>query len=182
MQIFFKNDGIAAVRLHPRGLLRAVCVLLAACLLTAAAPLAVSAAAMGDVNADNSVNASDALLALQSSVGLRVLTAEEFDRADVDGNGSVNASDALLMLQYSVGLIHSFPADTDAVSIPWSPENQAVLQSADAFLLRGRAPYRRWPPPIPRNTTCGLIPLCCISSRSPRRKAWWIAGRIPAGI
>ena len=56
------------------------------------------------------IDASDALVALQSSVSLRVLTSEERDRADVNVDQSVNASDALLILQYSVGLIDQFDA------------------------------------------------------------------------
>ena len=100
-------------------------------------PVTAAAAEMGDVTQDGHINAADALVALQASVGLTTLTAEKTALADVDGNGNVNAADALLILQYSVGLIRRFPADAGTVSIPWSADNKAVLQSADAFQLDG---------------------------------------------
>ena len=136
MQIAQHNKKAAAWP-RTRGWVRLFCALLAACLLAVSVPFAASAASMGDIDGDGNINASDALMALQSSVGLRELTAEEFDRADVDGVSGVNASDALLILQYSVNLIDGFPADTGAVPVPWSPENEAILQTSAAFDLEG---------------------------------------------
>ncbi len=100
-------------------------------------PVTAAAAQMGDVTQDGHTDAADALVALQASVGLTTLTAEKTALADVDGNGDVNAADALLILQYSVGLIRRFPADAGTVSIPWSTDGKAVLQSASAFQLDG---------------------------------------------
>ena len=65
----------------------------------------------GDINGDGSINANDALLALQHSVQLSILTGDGLDAADVDDNGKVDASDALLILQRSVQLIDRFPAE-----------------------------------------------------------------------
>lgn len=117
----------------------ALVALLLALVLCLHLPFAAVAAAVGDINQDGNIDASDALIALQSSVKLKELTDAETTLANVDGKGEVDASDALLILQYSVKLIHSFPADigTSTVSIPWSAENKAILQSTDAFELEG---------------------------------------------
>ncbi len=60
----------------------------------------------GDINGDEKVDSSDALIVLQSSVGLIKLTNAEIKIADVDKNGVVNSSDALTILQISVGIIN----------------------------------------------------------------------------
>ena len=65
----------------------------------------------GDVSADGRIDATDALWALQSSVSLRELTAEERERADVNADHVINASDALFVLQYAVGLIDQFDVE-----------------------------------------------------------------------
>ena len=80
--------------------------------LWAALPAASAAAiAYGDVNRDERVDAADALMALQHSVSLRILTDNELAAADVSGDGKVDSFDALLILQYSVELIDSFPVE-----------------------------------------------------------------------
>ena len=63
---------------------------------------------LGDVTGDGAVNASDALMALQSCVGLCVLNDAQQTAADVTGDHAVSVLDALEILQYYVGLIHSF--------------------------------------------------------------------------
>lgn len=57
----------------------------------------------GDVNGDGTVDAVDALLAMQSSVGLADLTADQKKRADMDGDGNVDSVDALDILNKIVG-------------------------------------------------------------------------------
>lgn len=65
----------------------------------------------GDVTGDGKVNSSDALMILQSSVGLKKLSKNQKTAADVDGNDKVNSADALLVLNYSVGNIDVFPVE-----------------------------------------------------------------------
>lgn len=84
-------------------------ILLAVILLVCPLPQAGAASlVMGDVNSDTRIDASDALLALQYSVRLSVMSAEEKSMADVNADSAINASDALLILQHSVGLIKEF--------------------------------------------------------------------------
>lgn len=52
----------------------------------------------GDINADGRITAVDALTALQSAVGLLVLTPEEFKRADMNSDGVITSFDALEIL------------------------------------------------------------------------------------
>lgn len=83
----------------------------------------------GDINKDGTIDASDALLALQCSVKLKELDAQEQDRGDVNGDNEINATDALLILQYSVKLITEFPVEKSSiVSNPWSADTQAYAQ------------------------------------------------------
>lgn len=65
----------------------------------------------GDVTGDGKINSSDALMILQSNVGLKNLTKNQKTAADVDGNGKVNSADALLVLNYTVGNIDVFPVE-----------------------------------------------------------------------
>lgn len=67
--------------------------------------MVVSGPVLGDVNDDGAIDALDALLALQHSVGLKILESGDFFCADANRSEVVDASDALLILQYSVGLI-----------------------------------------------------------------------------
>lgn len=62
---------------------------------------------LGDVNADGSIDASDALYALRASVGLQMITEEEFCRADINYDGKVNSFDSLAILRMSVSLLDS---------------------------------------------------------------------------
>ena len=85
--------------------------LLAAVLLVCPLPQADGAATslvMGDVNADGQIDAADALICLQYSVQLNVMSAEEKSMGDVNADYAINASDALQILQHSVGLIDAF--------------------------------------------------------------------------
>lgn len=76
----------------------------------------------GDVDFNGSVNSSDALMALQSSVGIITLSKEAFTAADVNADTSVNSSDALLILQHATDIITQFPAEKqeekDPTTIP----------------------------------------------------------------
>lgn len=63
---------------------------------------------IGDVDGDGKIISSDALLVLQCSTGLKVLTYEQRSIADVNSDGEINSSDALNILQYATGLITSF--------------------------------------------------------------------------
>lgn len=65
----------------------------------------------GDVDFNGSVNSSDALMALQSSVGIITLSNEAFTAADVNADTAVNSSDALLILQHATDIITQFPAE-----------------------------------------------------------------------
>ncbi|MDO5311663.1 MAG: phage tail tip lysozyme [Clostridia bacterium] len=58
---------------------------------------------IGDVNNDGKINSSDALLVVQSSVGLKTLTSAQFKAADVDKNGKVTSADSLIILNISTG-------------------------------------------------------------------------------
>ena len=64
---------------------------------------AAGAASGGDVNGDGRVNATDARWVLQTSSGMRTLTAEQRICADVNGDGRVNATDARWILQAASG-------------------------------------------------------------------------------
>lgn len=84
-------------------------ILLAMAVLVCSYPAGVaSTLVMGDINSDGKIDAADALLALQSSVALRVLSAEEKSMAEVNADGKIDAADALMILQRSVGLITQF--------------------------------------------------------------------------
>ena len=84
-------------------------ILLAIAVLVCSYPVGIaSTLVMGDINSDGRIDAADALLALQSSVALRVLSAEEKSMAEVNADGKIDATDALLILQRSVGLITQF--------------------------------------------------------------------------
>jgi hypothetical protein len=60
----------------------------------------------GDMNADGVANIQDAILALQSSVGLISLTPAQQQAGDVNGDGEVNVADAVKILRVAVGLDH----------------------------------------------------------------------------
>lgn len=62
----------------------------------------------GDVNTDKTINSSDALLALQSSTGLKTIKPIQTALADVNDDGKVNSSDALAILMFSTGKTTSF--------------------------------------------------------------------------
>lgn len=66
-------------------------------------------AQLGDLSGDGYIDAADALLILQSSVGLRALSAEQQALADVSGDGYIDAADAILILRYAAGLIDALP-------------------------------------------------------------------------
>lgn len=59
----------------------------------------------GDINNDGRVNIQDAVLVIQSILGLESLTADQRDRADVDGNGRIDVNDANLIMQMTLGYI-----------------------------------------------------------------------------
>ena len=59
----------------------------------------------GDLDGNGHINALDALLALQSSVGLISLSYLQKEAADLDLTGHINATDAFIILQLSVGLV-----------------------------------------------------------------------------
>lgn len=63
------------------------------------------AAYMGDANVDGKVASDDALLVLQASTGLKILTAEQFELSDISSDQKVNSSDALLILQTATGIL-----------------------------------------------------------------------------
>jgi YVTN family beta-propeller protein len=60
----------------------------------------------------DAVDSMDALIALETSAGLRALAAPRQLACDVTGNGSVSALDASLILQFSVAQIAQLPAAT----------------------------------------------------------------------
>ena len=64
--------------------------------------------AYGDINNDGKRNSSDALLTLQASTGIIMLTDKQQLLADVNKDTKINSSDALLILQYSTGIITKF--------------------------------------------------------------------------
>lgn len=63
---------------------------------------------IGDINTDGKINSADALLVLQSSMGVITLTDTQKLLADVNKDGKINSTDALLILQYATGKITSF--------------------------------------------------------------------------
>ena len=63
---------------------------------------------LGDVNGDERVNSRDALLILQSVVGIATLTDDQKLAANTNGDKNVNSRDALLILQLVVGIISEF--------------------------------------------------------------------------
>lgn len=63
---------------------------------------------IGDINTDGKINSADALLVLQSSMGVITLTDTQKLLADVNEDGKINSTDALLILQYATGKITSF--------------------------------------------------------------------------
>ena len=58
----------------------------------------------GDLDGDKQITSNDALTMLRSSVGITVLTSEQFVLADVDGDKNITANDALAVLRFSVGM------------------------------------------------------------------------------
>lgn len=63
---------------------------------------------IGDINTDGKINSADALLVLQSSMGVITLTDTQKLLADVNEDEKINSTDALLILQYATGKITSF--------------------------------------------------------------------------
>ncbi len=63
----------------------------------------------GDVNNDGFVDDGDALLIAKHTVGLVVLTGDDFDAADVNDDGIVDALDLLQIKKFIVGLISVLP-------------------------------------------------------------------------
>jgi len=63
---------------------------------------------IGDV--DTGLSALDAVYMLQSSIGLRQLSAAQQLACDVSGNGTVSAFDAVLLLRRQIGLTAGLPA------------------------------------------------------------------------
>lgn len=61
----------------------------------------------GDLNRDFKINSLDALMVLQSAVGLITLDSAQTAQADVSKDGTVNSYDALMILQYAVGQLSS---------------------------------------------------------------------------
>ncbi len=57
-----------------------------------------------DLDGDKRFTAADALLILQHSTELKLLSAAQQKNADCDGDGRINSADALIILQLSVGL------------------------------------------------------------------------------
>lgn len=78
----------------------------------------------GDVNDDGLILAYDAALALQYSVGIDPLPADDprpwdpwrDSTANVDGTGGITANDASLILQYSAGIISGFQSETKSTA------------------------------------------------------------------
>lgn len=71
----------------------------------------------GDLNVDGVVNISDAIVLLQSLVGLMPLTETQKTAADMDSSGSVDLGDVVALLRYVVGLT---PSATPFAHIPVS--------------------------------------------------------------
>ena len=61
----------------------------------------------GDLNRDFKINSLDALMVLQSAVGLINLDSAQTVQADVSKDGAINSYDALMILQYAVGQLSS---------------------------------------------------------------------------
>lgn len=74
----------------------------------------VRASKVGDASA--AVGAMDALIALETSAGLRLLTADQQLACDVTGNGTVSALDASLILQFGVQEIAQLPVAATCAS------------------------------------------------------------------
>ena len=90
--------------------LRLICMfLLVVSIVTISFPAQAATIPCGDVNSDGSIDSGDALIVLQSIVGLETLNANQRTLADTDNNGAINAIDALLILQYSVGIVLELP-------------------------------------------------------------------------
>lgn len=58
-----------------------------------------------DVDGDGRISAGDALLILQHSTEIKLLTPEQQKRADCSGDGRINSLDAMIVLQISTGII-----------------------------------------------------------------------------
>ena len=82
----------------------------------------------GDLNQDSKVDAADALLALQHSVALTILSSEALRAGDLNLDGAVDSSDALQILQLSVSLINTTDAERN---------QNAVLHPGDRVLFVG---------------------------------------------
>ena len=97
----------------------------------------------GDPTGDRDINASDALLALQHSVQIIILTDDSLKAEDVDERFGVDASDALLMLQYSVGLIQTFPIEGVKGSVRLNPTASYVAETeTETFFYSADNAYR----------------------------------------
>lgn len=98
----------------------------------------------GDVDYNGYVQAYDAALALQYSVGLEPLPAQDplpwddmrVKVADVDAVGGVTANDASLILQYSAWLINTFPAENNTKKAALSQADVSIAQEGDRLVFR----------------------------------------------
>lgn len=80
-------------------------------------PLSLASDLNGDVNDDNKVNSSDALVILQSVVGL--YTGEiSLKNGDLNNDKQINSTDALIVLQICVGLIEPTSKETTTATKP----------------------------------------------------------------
>lgn len=119
----------------------ALALLLCCCMLTASlAPASAKGNYLtGDVNNSGKIDATDALLALQHSVRINVLTGDALEAADTNGDGAVNANDALLILQYSVELITMFPADMTGEERYYASRDAYYHATGEDFVDNGEA-------------------------------------------
>ena len=110
-QMNIATDGTATFTLKPRALTPGTYIIYVSTSDTALEQLASfeygekPPYTLGDVNSDGKINSVDAVLILQSYVGLIEL---DLGPADVNFDGKINSVDAVKVLQYYVGLITSF--------------------------------------------------------------------------
>ena len=64
---------------------------------------------LGDVNGDGVINTEDALMVLQSVVGITELDENAAKAADVNSDEKIDTQDALGILQYVVGIRAELP-------------------------------------------------------------------------